>query len=216
MSNGSSSPAKPSPTTRDNAMLRQSAHLDTFARDNLPVPETWPDLLLDGFDYPDRLNAAYELTDAMVEKGFGDHTALIGNGRQRTYKELADWTIRLAHALVQDLGVKPGNRVLIRSASCSLVTRSSLSFSRRFSTWRPSFSIYSGSAGCAPPSRASIPLPIRSIAAVILRCSSSISAILFAFFVAGPRRSPCPGPRESPFVDVGDKFTQPCGKMRPF
>jgi 2-aminobenzoate-CoA ligase len=53
----------------------------------------------------------------MVEKGFGDHTALIGNGRRRTYKELTDWTNRLAHVLVEDLGVKPGNRVLIRSAN---------------------------------------------------------------------------------------------------
>ena len=58
-----------------------------------------------------------ELTDRMVERGFGDHTALIGNGRQRTYKELADWTNRIAHALVEDYGVKPGNRVLIRSAN---------------------------------------------------------------------------------------------------
>ena len=98
-------------------MLRPSAHTDTFARDNLPAADQWPDLLLDGFDYPDRLNAAVELTDAMVEKGFGDHTALIGNGRRRTYKELADWTNRLAHALVDNLGVKPGNRVLIRSAN---------------------------------------------------------------------------------------------------
>ena len=98
-------------------MLRPSAHTDTFTRDNLPPVETWPDLLLDGFDYPDRLNAAVELTDAMVDKGFGDHTALIGNGRRRTYKELTDWTNRLAHALVDDLGIKPGNRVLIRSAN---------------------------------------------------------------------------------------------------
>ena len=98
-------------------MLRPSAHTDTFTRDNLPAPETWPDLLLDGFDYPDRLNAGVEMTDAMVDKGFGDHTALIGNGRRRTYKELSDWTNRLAHALVDDLGVKPGNRVMIRSAN---------------------------------------------------------------------------------------------------
>ncbi|MEM9578577.1 MAG: AMP-binding protein [Pseudomonadota bacterium] len=98
-------------------MLRPSAHKDTFTRDNLPPPGQWPDLLLDGFDYPDQLNAAHELTDAMVEKGFGDHTALIGNGRRRTYKELTDWTNRLAHALVDDLGVKPGTRVLIRSAN---------------------------------------------------------------------------------------------------
>ena len=69
------------------------------------------------FQYPEYLNVAVELTDRMVEKGFGDHTALIGNGRRRTYKELTDWTNRLAHALVEDFGVKPGNRVLIRSGN---------------------------------------------------------------------------------------------------
>ncbi len=98
-------------------MLGPTAHTDTFARDGLPPQDQWPDFLLDGFDYPDRINAGHELTDSMVEKGFGDHTALIGNGRRRTYKELTDWTNRLAHVLVEDLGVKPGNRVLIRSAN---------------------------------------------------------------------------------------------------
>ena len=102
---------------RMRAMLGPTAHTDTFARDNLPPPDQWPDFLLDGFDYPERLNAGVELTDRMVERGFGDHTALIGNGRRRTYKELADWTSRLAHALVESYGVKPGNRVLIRSAN---------------------------------------------------------------------------------------------------
>ncbi len=98
-------------------MLGPTAHTDTFARDNLPPLDQWPVIDLTGFDYPDHLNAAVELTDRMVEKGFGDHVALIGNGRQRTYKELADWTNRIAHALVEDYGVKPGNRVLIRSAN---------------------------------------------------------------------------------------------------
>jgi 2-aminobenzoate-CoA ligase len=98
-------------------MLGPSAHEDTFTRDNLPPPADWPEFLLDGFSYPERLNAAVELTDRLVEQGFGDRTALIGNGRRRTYKELADWTSRLAHALVEDFGVRPGNRVLIRSAN---------------------------------------------------------------------------------------------------
>jgi 2-aminobenzoate-CoA ligase len=98
-------------------MIEPSAHTDTFARDNLPPADQMPDFLLDGFDYPDRLNAGVELTDALVQKGFGDNTALIGNGRRRTYKELADWTNRLAHVLVDDLNVKPGNRILIRSAN---------------------------------------------------------------------------------------------------
>ncbi|ADZ70287.1 AMP-binding protein [Polymorphum gilvum] len=97
--------------------LGPSAHVDTFTRDNLPPFAQWPAMPLDGFDYPDHLNAAVELTDRMVEKGFGDHVALIGNGRQRTYKELSDWTNRIAHALVEDYGVKPGERVLIRSAN---------------------------------------------------------------------------------------------------
>ncbi|KPD13688.1 AMP-binding protein [Phaeobacter sp. 11ANDIMAR09] len=98
-------------------MLGASAHSDTFTRDNLPPQDQWPDFLLDGFDYPERLNVGVELTDAMVAKGYGDRIALIGNGRRRTYKELSDWTNRLAHVLSEDLGVKPGNRVLIRSAN---------------------------------------------------------------------------------------------------
>jgi len=98
-------------------MLGPTAHIDTFSRDNLPIQSMQPDFLLDEYNYPDYLNASEELTDLMVEKGFGDHTALIGNGRRRTYKELTDWTNRLANALVENYGVKPGNRVLIRSAN---------------------------------------------------------------------------------------------------
>ena len=98
-------------------MLRPSAHEDTFARDHLPAAQDWPDLMLAGFDYPDRLNAASELTESMVARGFGDRIALIGQDRQRTYRELNNWTNQLAHALVDDLNVRPGNRVLIRSAN---------------------------------------------------------------------------------------------------
>ena len=98
-------------------MLGPSGHQDTFARDNLPPFDQWPEIKLGDFQYPEWLNAGVELTDRMVEKGFGDHTALIGNGRRRTYKELADWTNRIARALTEDYGLKPGNRVLIRSAN---------------------------------------------------------------------------------------------------
>jgi 2-aminobenzoate-CoA ligase len=99
--------------------LGPSGHVDDFARQNLPPSDQWPDLLLDRpeFRYPEYLNAAVELTDRNVEKGLGDRVALIGNGRQRTYKELTDWSNRLAHALVENYGVKPGNRVLIRSGN---------------------------------------------------------------------------------------------------
>ncbi len=99
--------------------LGPSGHVDDFARRSLPPLEQWPDLLLDRseFQYPEYLNAGVELTDRIVEQGMGDRVALIGNGRMRTYKELADWSNRLAHALVENYGVKPGNRVLIRSGN---------------------------------------------------------------------------------------------------
>ena len=74
-------------------------------------------ICLESFDYPETLNAGVELTDKMVEQGFGDNIALIGNGRRRTYKELADWTNRIAYVLVDDLGVRSTNRILIRSAN---------------------------------------------------------------------------------------------------
>ena len=98
-------------------MLGPSAHSDTFTRDNLPAPEMWPEIDLGTHSYPEYINIGVELTDRLVAQGHGDRTALIGNGRRRSYKELTDWTNRIARTLVEDYGVKPGNRILIRSAN---------------------------------------------------------------------------------------------------
>ena len=49
-------------------MLGPSAHVDTFAREALPPQDQWPVLLLDGFQYPDYLNAGVELTDRAGER----------------------------------------------------------------------------------------------------------------------------------------------------
>ena len=97
--------------------LTPSAHIDQFSRNNLPQEAMQPDYILNGYEYPEILNVGFELTDKMVLQGYGDNIALIGNGRRRTYKELSDWTNRLANALVENYGVQPGNRVLIRSAN---------------------------------------------------------------------------------------------------
>jgi len=97
--------------------LTPSAHIDQFARNNLPQEAMQPDYILNGYEYPEILNVGFELTDKMVLQGYGDNIALIGNGRRRTYKELSDWTNQLANALVEDYDVQPGNRVLIRSAN---------------------------------------------------------------------------------------------------
>jgi len=97
----------------------QTAHVDTFARDNLPPVEDWPvfDVAMpDGtlLTYPDSLNAAVELLDRNVENGNGDRPAVCLRGETPiSYRDLLTWANRIAHVLVDDLGVVPGNRVLL-------------------------------------------------------------------------------------------------------
>lgn len=102
--------------------MERSAHLDTFARDNLPPQSEWPEFLLEGnpdVAYPARLNCAVELVDAHIAKGNGDRIALRwrdDNGEKRTmsYRELAELTNRIAHVLTEDMKLVPGNRLLLR------------------------------------------------------------------------------------------------------
>jgi len=102
--------------------MERSAHLDTFARDNLPPESEWPEFLLEGnpdVAYPARLNCAVELVDAHIAKGNGDRIALRwpdDNGEKRTmsYRELAELTNRIANVLIEDMKLVPGNRVLLR------------------------------------------------------------------------------------------------------
>ena len=93
-----------------------SAHVDTFARDRLPPPEDWPEFLftLPELQYPDRINCAAELLDAMVARGFEDHPAIVTPERRLTYHELLTEANRIANVLRVELGVVPGNRVLLR------------------------------------------------------------------------------------------------------
>jgi len=93
-----------------------SAHVDTFARDRLPPPELWPELryTLPHLQYPAVLNAAEELLDAHVRAGHGDRQAVISPTGRRTYAELLADANRIAHVLRADLGLVPGNRVLLR------------------------------------------------------------------------------------------------------
>jgi 2-aminobenzoate-CoA ligase len=94
-----------------------SAHVDTFARDHLPPPELWPALDHSGLPelaYPPRLNCAVELLDRMVEAGHGDRTAILAPGVRWSYRELLETANRIAGVLRDDLGLVPGNRVLLR------------------------------------------------------------------------------------------------------
>ena len=103
--------------------MHRSAHTDTFARDRLPPPEQWPDLLfeLPALQFPERLNCASELLDAWVARGLGDRSCLIGARHRWTYAQLQAEANRIAHVLVQDMGVRPGNRVLLRGGNSPML-----------------------------------------------------------------------------------------------
>src|SRR5215217_2991052 len=67
--------------------------------------------------YPARLNAAAAFLDAQVSAGRSDHPAVVGDAETLTYAELRNRAALIASALVRDLGLVPGNRVLLRSAN---------------------------------------------------------------------------------------------------
>ncbi|MER7395004.1 AMP-binding protein [Streptomyces sp. NPDC000151] len=93
--------------------LQPSAHADTFTRDHLPPPQQWPHL--GDMGYPDRLNCGTELLDGSLNRfGAGRPALRDGTGTVWTYGELRERVNRIAHVLSDDLGVRPGARVLLR------------------------------------------------------------------------------------------------------
>ena len=98
-------------------MARYTAHIDTFANDNLPPVEQWPEFRFDRpeLQYPERVNCATELLDKAVEQG--DKPALYFEDRVWHFSELQADANRLANVLAEDMQLVPGNRVLLRSAN---------------------------------------------------------------------------------------------------
>ncbi len=94
-----------------------SGHKDTFARDNLPPQDQWPEFLftLPELQYPDRLNCVTEFVDKWVTDGQGGRTAIVAPAETLTYAQLAERINRIANVLTKDLGLVPGNRVLLRA-----------------------------------------------------------------------------------------------------
>lgn len=97
---------------------KPSAHIDTFTRDHLPPLEEWPQIDLTGVPelarYPEWLNCAAELLDRQAER-HGARPAFRSESQTWTYGDLLERANRIAHVLVDDLGVQPGNRVLLRA-----------------------------------------------------------------------------------------------------
>jgi 2-aminobenzoate-CoA ligase len=54
------------------------------------------------------MNAAVELLDAMIERGFGDSIAIRGQAGNWSWRLLRDQVDRIAHVLRDDLRLVPG------------------------------------------------------------------------------------------------------------
>jgi 2-aminobenzoate-CoA ligase len=92
---------------------------DSFLRDRLPSPDLLPEFRFDlpELQYPDRLNAAAEL----LKGGAPDALAVVNEHGRWTYADLDDFSGRIARLLVEEEGLIPGNRVLLRGPNCYTV-----------------------------------------------------------------------------------------------
>ena len=100
-----------------------SAHVDTFAADRLPHREQWPDLVfaMSELQYPERLNCASRLLDRHIAEGNGGRRCIVAPSSVWTYDDLLRTSNRIARVLTEDLGIVPGNRVLLRAPNTPML-----------------------------------------------------------------------------------------------
>jgi acyl-coenzyme A synthetase/AMP-(fatty) acid ligase len=93
-----------------------TGHVDTFTRDRLPPTDQWPELRfgLSELSYPERLNCATRLLNDTIERLGADRRCLVTDTEEWTYGQLRERADQVANVLTTDLGLVPGNRVLMR------------------------------------------------------------------------------------------------------
>lgn len=102
--------------------LYPSGYTDTFARDHLPSFEQWPELIfeLPELQYSQQLNAAVELLDQVAIQ-HPDQVALLADGQSWNYGQLLERVNQIAHVLSEELGLIPGNRVLLHGPNTPML-----------------------------------------------------------------------------------------------
>ena len=103
--------------------MAATAHVDTFAAEHLPPRERWPELLftLPELQYPERMNCADRLLDRHIREGNGGRRCILAPGVEWTYADLYRASNRIAHVLTGEMGVVPGNRVLLRAPNTPMM-----------------------------------------------------------------------------------------------
>ncbi len=94
-------------------------YVDNFAHEHLPPPELQPDFIYDDpdFVFPSDLNCVDKLLDRHIREGRGDEVAIRTFELTWTFRDLFEKSNQIAHVLVDEMGLMPGNRVLIRAAN---------------------------------------------------------------------------------------------------
>ncbi|MBV9073251.1 MAG: AMP-binding protein [Acidobacteria bacterium] len=102
---------------------KHTAHQDTFCADHMPSGEALPAIFhhLPEYQYSERLNAAAELLDRRIEAGDGERTVFHCDSGTWSYRRLYETANRIANLLVEDLGLIPGNRVLLRGPNHAML-----------------------------------------------------------------------------------------------
>ena len=92
-----------------------SAHIDRFVLDHLPPAAQQPDFVFDlpELAYPERLNAGVELLRRAIAAAGAEARALIDHDHEFSWARVDMISSRMARVLVEDMGLTPGNRVLL-------------------------------------------------------------------------------------------------------
>ncbi len=101
--------------------MAEPATFDSFARDNLPPPGQWPDLLIENLGYPERLNCVVTLLDRHIGIGNGARPCIRSSTESWSYAELQTRVNRIANVLTRQLAMVPGNRVLLRAPNTPMM-----------------------------------------------------------------------------------------------
>ena len=96
-----------------------SAQVDRFVHDRLPPRAQWPQLRYDlaELQFPPQVNLVAQLLDGAADKGWADRPLLRSPTRTLSYAQAGEEVSRCCRLLVEDLGVVPGNRVLLRGGN---------------------------------------------------------------------------------------------------
>ena len=102
-----------------NKIAIPSAQADSFVHDHLPPPEQWPELRFDlpELQLPAQVNAVQALFERAIKAGHADRALFRSDERTLSYAQAQAEVNRMANVFTVELGLVPGNRVLLRAAN---------------------------------------------------------------------------------------------------